>query len=477
MSTVPAADGPPESGEADTGRRRAGVLAVLAGAQLVLQLDFSIVNVALPRIQSELGFSGVGLQWIVTGYAVTYGSLLLLGGRIGDAVGRRRLFLWGLALFALTSLTSGISQAPWMLVVSRVVQGASGALVAPSALAQLTTMFREGAARNRALGIWQAAAAGGASAGVVAGGLLTEYWSWRGIFLVNLPIVAILVAGALIVLPADQQRGGERPDTGPALFVTAAVAALIFALSHGEESGFADPLTIVALVGFVVLGVVFVLLDRRSSNPMVRPSLVTDPARRLAFLTMLSLGGVVAGYVYFISLYLQQTVGFSAVQTGLALVPATLTVMIMSTFGSRRLLTRVTPRTVLPIGVLVIAAGQLWLSRIGVPGDYPVGVLPGLLLTSIGMGLTFPSASILATSRVAQRDQGVAGGLLTTSQQVGSAVGVAVLATVAAARSSAPGGDLVAGYRLSYLVAAGIAVVVGAAAVVSRARARHQPES
>jgi EmrB/QacA subfamily drug resistance transporter len=447
-------------------------LALICGAQFVLQLDFSIVNVALPSIQRELGMAAAQLQWIVTGYALTFGSLLLLGGRVADMVGRRRLLSIGLAVFALASLGAGLAQSSTSLILARVIQGAAGAMVSPAALSLLTTMSPEGPQRNRALGIWQAATAAGATTGIVVGGLLTQFLGWRAIFLVNPPLIAVMLILAPRLLPARTTEGATNIDIRGAALATGAIAALIYGLSNGQQHGFASSTTIVALAGSIVLAIGFLLAERTVTVPMVPLSIFSSPTRRAAVTAMLLMGAIVAGYVYFISLYLQRVEHFTPVATGLALVPSTITVVLTSTFGARRLLERFSIKALLLAGLISVAAGQLWLAQISAGSSYVATVLPGLILTAFGMGLAFPTASVAITSGVEQRDQGLAGALFVTSQQTGAAVGLAVLATVAAARTNASAGhSLTAGYSLSFLIAAAIAVVA-AALVASQLNSR-----
>jgi EmrB/QacA subfamily drug resistance transporter len=435
-------------------------IVLVCGAQFVLQLDFSIVNVALPTIQRELSMPAAQLQWIVTGYAMTFGSLLLLGGRLADQVGRRRLLVAGLALFALASLACGLCQWPLMLIASRVVQGAAGAMVSPAALSLLTTMNGEGTARTRALAIWQATTAAGATAGIVFGGLLTEFLGWRAIFLVNPPIVALILA-LVRHLPAGSPAGAGRADGRGAFLVTASIASLIFGLTNGQQHGFASAVSIVALVAALVLGLAFVLSERSAAAPIVPKGIFAAATRRAAAGAMLLIGAVLAGYVYFVSLFLQRVLELSPVMTGVALVPSTLAVVVVSTLVTRRLLSRLSVKTVLLMALVSMAAGQICLAQISASASYATIVLPGLLLTAVGIGLGLPTASIAVTSGVERRDQGLAGALFTTSQQTGAAVGLAVLATAAAARTAHAGGSLVAGYQLAFAVAAGMAVLAG----------------
>jgi EmrB/QacA subfamily drug resistance transporter len=441
----------------------------VAAAQFVLQLDFSIVNVALPTIQRELNFPPANLQWIVTGYALTFGSLLLFGGRLGDRVGRRRLLLTGLLLFGVTSLAAGLAQSALELVIARFAQGASAAMVAPMALASVTDIYPDGAERVRALGIFQGATAAGASTGIVLGGILTQYIGWRAIFLVNPPLILVLMFAMTRLLP--RHVGNERPprlDVAGASLATLSIASLIFGLSEGQQKGFTSPWALSALVAAVVLGVVFVAVERHARAPMVPARVLADPARRVALMVMFLTGAVLAGYVYFISLYLQRVLHFSPLLTGLALIPATLTVMVTSVFLTRRLLARFGTKSLLVAGLVSLGLGQLWLSSIDVSGHYAVNVLGGLLLTAFGMGLIFPTASVVATARVDPSDRGLAGGLFVTSLQVGQAVGLAALATIAAARTQAAHGVLVAGYQLSFFETTGIVVLALLVVVLHR---------
>ena len=386
------------------------------------------------------------------------------GGRIGDLAGHRRMLLAGLVLFGLTSLAAGLATSFVVLVAARFAQGASAALVAPSALAVLTGMYREGAARTRALSIFQAATAGGATAGIVLGGLLTSYIGWRAIFLVNPPIIAVLAVAVPRLLPRDVGQGRTRLDVAGAALVTMSVTSLIYGLSEGEDHGFTAPLAIAAFALAVLLGCLFVVAERRAAAPMLPFTIFADPARRAALAAMLLMGGVLAGYLYFISLYLQDSLGFSALRAGLALVPATATVMATSIFLTRRLLPKLGVKRMLLLGLGAMGVGQAWLSQITAGGSYEVNVLGGVMLTAFGLGIAFPTVSIAVTAGIPARQQGVAGGLFVTAQQVGAAAGLAVLATVADARTHAAHGSLVAGYRLSFLVA--VAFIAAAAAIV-----------
>jgi MFS family permease len=377
--------------------------------------------------------------------------------------------LVGLLLFGIASLGSGIAPSRLALVIARVVQGAAGAIVSPLALSVLTTTHAQGPLRTRALGIWQAATAAGATTGIIAGGLLTQYLGWRAVFLVNLPIIAVLLMLMRRLLPADGAPGSRHLDLRGAAAFSGSIALLIYGLTAGQQHGFQSLLAIIPLGLAIILVTVFMAIEHGAADPLVPASLLTDRTRRVALATMLLLGGVVAAYVYFISLYLQRVLGFTEVATGLALVPATGTVVVTSTFITRRALARLAPRAVLVTGLAAISAGQLWLAQVATHSAYVASVAPGLVLTAFGMGLTFPTISVLVTNGVAANLQGLAGGMFATAQQVGSAVGLAVLATIAAARSAAHHGSLVDGYRLSYLLAA-VLVALGVVIVTARMR-------
>jgi EmrB/QacA subfamily drug resistance transporter len=469
-------DSPSDAGEPRV-LRLGLVLGLVVAAQFVLQLDFSIVNIALPTIRRELHFASADLQWIVTGYALTFGSLLLFGGRVGDRAGHRRVLLAGLGAFGVTSLAAGLSQAPLMLIVSRFAQGASAAFVAPQALAIITDLFAEGPARTRALGIFQGATAAGASAGVVLGGVFTEFIGWRAVFLVNPPVIVALVIAIWRVLPARTGRAGARLDIAGAVLATVSIAFLIFGLSQGQQYGFTNAAALAALCVAVLSGVAFVISQKRAKAPMVPLQVLADPARRSALAAMVLFGAVVVGYVYFTSMYNQDVLHFSPLEAGLAFIPATGTVMLTATQVTRRVLPRFGVRTILLAGLVITGLGQVWLHTISSTGSYQVNVLGGIMITAFGMGLVFPTASVAVTSGVGPGERGLAGGLFVTSQQVGQAIGLAALATIATAQTSAHEGSLVAGYQAAFLMAIGIiliAVLIVAVQMRTRTAERHQ---
>ena len=346
-----------------------------------------------------------------------------------------------------------------MLIVSRFCQGASGAFIAPQAVAMITDLFAEGPARTRALGIFQGATAAGASAGVVLGGICTEFISWRAVFLVNPPIIIVLVIAIRRVLPAHTRRVGARLDIAGAVLATASIALLIFGLSQGQQYGFSNAGTVTALALAVVLGVTFVIVQQRRRSPMLPMQLLADPVRRAALSAMVLFGAVVVGYVYFTSLYNQEVLHFSPLEAGLAFIPATATVMLVSTQLTRRVLTRFGVRKTLLAGLTITGLGQVWLHTISSDGSYQVNVLGGIMITAFGMGLVFPTVSVAVTAGVGPTERGLAGGLFVTAQQVGQAIGLATLATVATAVTNSHDGSLVSGYQAAFLVSIGISVL------------------
>jgi EmrB/QacA subfamily drug resistance transporter len=438
----------------------ARALLLLCAAQFVLQLDFSVVNVALPSIRTGLGFSGSNLQWIVTGYALTFGALLLLGGRAGDLFGQRRVLMLGLALFGAASISAGLAATPELLITSRIIQGAGGALVAPAALSSLTLLFPDGPARVHALGVWQGATAAGGTAGIVLGGFLVELIGWRSIFLINIPIVAILLVAVPFTLPRRPRQGARGSlHLGPSLLVTAAIAGVIFGLSNLEQYGILNPLTLGPVALGVVLAAVFVRLQARAKDPLIPFSVLASTARCGALGAMLVTGAVLAAYVYFVSLYLQTVLNFDPLLTGIGLLPATVTIVVVSSVVTRRIIARYGLRSVALGGSVLLAVGQSAFAFVSTTGSYAANILPGLLLTALGIGLLLPALSITATAKVDALVQGEAASLLTTAQQIGAALGVATLATVAAA-STADGASVAGGFATAFTISAAAMVAV-----------------
>ena len=456
----------------ETAERRPGALLLLCMAQFMLILDIAIVNVALPPIAEDLGFSAGNLQLVVTAYALTFGGLLLLGGRLSDLLGRRNMFVWGLTLFTLASLGCGLAPSAAFLVISRALQGVGGALVAPAALSLLTSIFPEGEERNRALGVWSAVAAVGGAAGLLIGGVLTDLAGWRAVFLVTVPLGAVVALASLRALPEGrpESRGG-RLDLAGALAATAGLVALVYGLGRGETQGFGEISVVALLLSSVVLLAAFVVIELWVREPLVPFSLFRSRTLTGANVATLLLSAVIIGTNFFLTLYLQQVLSFSPLQTGLAFLPQTLAAAASSGVAAR-LAGRLGVRTLLLSGMVSLTLGALLLSRLSPNGSYLTDVLPGLLFVSVGLGFGFTVGTLAATSGILARRQGVASGVFNTSQQVGGAVGLAILATVAGAvtesatESSVAGsvpGALTSGFGVAFLVAAGFGLAAALA--------------
>src|SRR5438094_3779850 len=444
------------------------ILALLCAAQFMLILDIAIVNVALPSMQRTLSLSAENIQWVVSGYALTFGGFLMLGGRLADAVGRRRMFVTGLVLFIGAAELGGFSQSGGMLIAARLIQGFAGALVSPAALSLLTTTFKEGPERNRALGIWSAMAAGGASAGLILGGLLTQELSWRFTLFVNVPLgLAAVVLSP--VLAADAARRGAKVslDVPGAVSLTGGILALAYGVTEATGQGFASTKVLIALALSAALLIAFVVVEKSSSQPLL-------PARMLKLRSVVAGNSVAAlvsvvmiGAVFFNSLYLQEILGYSPILAGLAWLPQTVLIMVVSNIGAR-FLTRLGARSLIAVGTLALAAGLLLFLRTAPQSDYLSVLIPAMLVTGVGAGLAFVSVIVAATAGVPERDQGIASGLIGTSQQVGTAVGLAVLVNIAGSvtREFHPQGAVavIAGYHQAFVVAAAISV---AAAVIT----------
>ena len=437
-------------------------LALILTAAFMVVLDFSIVNVALASIEREFGFSATAVQWIVTGYAIAFGGLLILGGRTADMFGRRRMFMAGLATFSIASLAGGLAHDPVLLVTSRVVQGAGAAMVAPSALSLITTGFAEGQARTRALGMYGATASIGFVAGQVLGGVLVEFTSWRAVFLVNVPVGLLALALAPRLLGESREPGhsGRRLDIGGALLITGAVAALVFAVSQGYALGWGSPAVLGALIAAAAAGAAFVVVERRHPEPLVRPDLMRLPSLRKASTMNLLLGLWNAGELIVLSLYLQQALHESPLVTGLVIAPQGIIGFTAGAFGAR-LARRVGIGRVLILTSAVATAGFLVLTQLPAGGYSPL-LLVAVMLVGFGTAGTAFGTMVTASTGVANADQGLVGGAINTSRQVGAAIGAALLPTVVEAVShgspAATGGDRAA--MLAAAIAAGLATAV-----------------
>ncbi len=423
----------PDSTAGGQPRRLGLALFVIATAQLMVILDAAIVNVALPHIQDALGFSGNGLEWVVTAYAVTFGGLLLLGGRSGDLLGRRRIFIAGLALFSAASLLGGFATTQAWLLIARAVQGVGGAMVAPTALALITTTFPEGTQRNRAMGVYSAMSGGGAAIGLVAGGLLTTYLSWRWVLFVNVPIGIIVALMARYVLPESSRQRG-RFDLPGAITGTAGVALLVYGLSNASTdasgvSHWGDTKVLVSLIASAVLLAAFGFIEARSRHALMPLRLFANRSRTGAYLIMLFLATAMFGFFFFLTIFAQEVLGYSALKAGLAFLPFAVVIVVMSGVVSQ-LVSRVGARPLMLAGTAIAAGGMYWFSHISEHSTYVNGLLGPMLVTSAGFGMLFVPLALVALSRVRGEDSGVASSLLNTGQQVGGAIGLAALGTV-----------------------------------------------
>jgi EmrB/QacA subfamily drug resistance transporter len=417
-------------------RTRWLALYTLCAASLMIVLDATIVNVALPSIQKGLHFSPTSLQWIVNGYTLMFGGFLLLGGRASDLLGRQRLFIAGVIVFTCASLVNGVASSANVLIAGRALQGLGGALVSPAALSIVTTTFAEGRERTKALGVWSAIAAGGAAAGLVIGGFLTEYLTWRWVFFVNLPIG---VAAALLSLRyVPNSRAEERPETydaAGAVTVTGGLLVLVYAIVKAQTYGWGSAKTLGLFLLAVILLAAFVAVERRSRAPLIRLGIFRMRSLSGSNAAMLLVASGLFAMFYFASLYQQQILGYGPLKAGLAFVPFTLGI-IVGAGASQALISRIGIRAVTYIGITMGTAGLLYFARLPTHGTYLMDLLPTIVVVSIGMGMTFVPCTLLATTNVQAEDAGLASGLFNTSQQVGGALGLAVLSTLATARTT-----------------------------------------
>ena len=416
------------------GQSRLGLaLVVIAAAQLMVVLDAAIVNVALPHIQRALSFTGNGLEWVVTAYAVTFGGLLLLGGRSGDLLGRRRIFIAGLLLFSAASLLGGFANSEAWLLAARAVQGVGGAMIAPTALALITTNFPEGPPRNRAMGVYAAMSGGGAAIGLVAGGLLTTYLSWRWVMFVNVPIgILVALLAPYVLTESPRQRG--RFDLPGALSGTAGVALLVYGLSNASTdqagiSHWGDTKVVVSLAAAAALLLTFVVIEWRSRHALMPLRILADRNRGGAYLMMLCLATAMFGVFFFLTIFVQEVLGYSALKSGVAFLPFAAMIVVISGIVSQ-LISRVGARPLMLTGAAITTVGMYWFSHLSEHSTYVNGLLGPMLVTSTGLGMLFVPLSLVALSRVRNEDSGVASSLLNTGQQVGGAIGLAALGTV-----------------------------------------------
>ncbi len=452
------------------------VLVLICLAQFMVVLDATIVNVALPSIQKDLHLSEASLQWIVNAYTLVFGGFLLLGGRAGDLLGRKRLFLAGLVIFTAASLLDGLASSEGMLIASRSLQGLGAALISPAALSIISTTFEEGAERAKALGVWAAIAIGGSAVGLILGGVLTQYFSWPWIFYVNVPVgIAGFILSLRLVPESRDEHAHRSYDIAGAVTVTGGLMALVYAIVDAQSAGWGSGKTLGFFALSVVLLVAFVGIELRAKAPLVRLSIFRIRSLLTANIVMfLAMSGMFAMF-FFNTLYIQRVLGYGPLKAGLAFLPITAGIMISAGLASQ-FAPRVGVRLVAAIGMILSAGGLVLLTQLPVHGSYAANVLPSIVLSSLGMGAVFMPLTLIATTGLADSDQGLASGLFNTSQQVGGALGLAVLSTLAASKTSSAGGSsahaLVVGFHWAF--AGGAAVMLGGLAVmIALLRQRH----
>jgi EmrB/QacA subfamily drug resistance transporter len=442
-------------------------LMLLAMTQFVVVIDASIVNIALPSIGTALHFSENDLSWVVNAYTLTFGGFLLLGGRLADLMGRRRMFITGLLLFSGASLLGGLAQSEAWLIGARAVQGLGAAIVSPAALSIITVTFAEGEERNRALGVWGAVAGAGGAAGVLLGGILTSGLSWRWVLFVNVPIGLACAYVAPRILNESHADVETRDfDVPGAVTVTAGLSLLVYALVEAVNAGWGSAATLGKIAGALVLLAIFVAIERRSRSPLMPFSIFKKRTLRGADIVALLIGMSLFSMFFFVSLYMQQVLGFSALKAGLSYLPLAVGI-ILAAGAASVLVTRFGFKPVLTSGLLFVAAGLLWFSQVSAHGSFVADVLGPSLLAAIGLGLSFVPVTIAAVSGTRPHEAGLASGLVNTAQQVGGALGLAILATVANTRTKdvlLAGGHshaeaLTSGFERAFLVGAGFALV------------------
>jgi EmrB/QacA subfamily drug resistance transporter len=469
-----------------TDDRRWIALGVIVVAQFMVVLDVAIVNVALPSIKTDLNFSEPNLQWVITAYSILFGGVLLLGGRLADIFGRRKLFIAGIALFTVSSLLDGLAWSEGSLIAFRAQQGLGAALVSPAALSILTTTFAEGRERNRALGIWGAVSGSGAAAGVLLGGALTSAFSWSWIFFVNVPVgVAVLVLSPLLLRESRADLPNRHFDVSGAAAITGGLMLLVYALTRATTHGWESGSTIALLGASAALIVGFLVIELRSHAPLLPLSIFRLRTLSGSNVTALLLSAALFSQFFLLTLYMQQVLHYSALKTGVAYVGITLTIIAFSAVA-QALTTRIGVRPLLPLGMLLAAVGLVLYTQLPVHGHYFWDLFPAFIIGGVGLALAFVPMSIGALTGVRPREAGVASGLLNTSQQVGGAIGVAVASTIAATYTShyvsahpgstpASAAALTHGFKIAFWVLAGIAIVGAVlATVLVESRSRIQ---
>src|SRR6516225_707978 len=425
-----------ESSAGDADPRRWLILATICTAALMIVLDVTVMNLALPSAQRALGFTNADRQWIVTAYALSFGSLLLFCGRLADLIGRKTTFLTGLAGFAAASAVGGASGSFAMLVAARACQGVFAALLAPSALSLLTTTFTDVKERGKAFGVYGAVAASGSGLGLLLGGALTSYLSWRWCLYVNLLFAAVGIIGGALLLGKQPKTPGARLDIPGVVAVSGGMFCLVYGFSNAATHGWHSPSTWGFLAVGVALLIAFAAWQTRAAHPLLPPRVVLDRNRGGAYLTMLITGAGIFGIFLFLIYYMQGTLGYSPIKSGVALLPMVAVIGVMANVGNIVLMPRLGPKPLLIVGMLCNAAGLAWLTRIGVNSGYASALLGPIIVTGVGMGLIFSFAANTGTFGVAPRDAGIASASVNTGQQLGGSIGTALLNTIAASATA-----------------------------------------
>lgn len=441
------------------------ILILLALAQFMVVLDISIVNVALPVLQRSLHLSATNLQWIVTAYTICFGGFLLLGGRAADLYGRRKIFLAGGLFFVLASLANGLATSGEMLIILRGLQGLGAAFMAPAALSIVLVTYREGHERNVALSVWGAVAAGGAAVGVLLGGLLTQYLSWRWNFFINVPVGLLVLAGIYKVIPKHESEERHNDlDLFGAISVTAGLVLLVFGLVKAPIYGWTDSVTLLCLGGAAALITAFIINEKRVKHPLVPLSIFKIRNLSGADLTQLPMAAAMFSTFFFTSLYLQNILGYSPVRTGLSFLVMPIT-LAATAANVPRVIQKIGYKKILMVSPLVVAAALFWLAHVPLHANYFTQIMPALMLMAIGMGFTFVSVTVAATSGVPHNKSGLASGLLNTAQQIGGSLGLAILSGVAASatvrymmHTPDQAAALLHGFHIAYYIGAGFAV-------------------
>jgi EmrB/QacA subfamily drug resistance transporter len=466
-----------------TERRKWLALALLSVVQFMVVLDIAIVNVALPSIQVDLGFSQENLQWVISAYALVFGGFLLLGGRAADVVGRRRIFLAGLVVFTLASLFAGLAWSEASLIAARSVQGLGAAIISPAALSILSTTFAEGRERNIALGVWGAVGGFGAAAGVLLGGILTDALSWEWIFFVNVPVGAAAFALTPLLLGESRDARVKRFDVPGAVLVTAGLSSLVYAITQAGQDGWTAGRTLGFFATAIVLLAGFVAWELRHPEPLMRLGIF-----RIRTVSGANVAGFILGTATFsmflmLTLYMQQVLGYSAMKTGVAYLAVAGTAILWSAVAAQ-LVTRVGVKSVLVVGMAALTGGLVYFTQVSVGGSYLADLLPGFLLIGIGLGFSFVPISIAALAGVQASEAGLASGLINTSQQIGGALGIAALSTIATSQTSdsiAAGSGLhvalVDGFTDAFIAGVAIAAlgIVAALTLIRRDELEQQP--